>query len=108
MIGIFLIYYLGKQFYELAENYNKNKWGFAILGVVFYYLGTMLFGVLLGVWAGFTNNIDVFESSDILLGLMGIPLGLLCAWLFYFLLKKNWSKININYSDNELLDSNLD
>ena len=108
MIGLVLIYYLGKQFYELAELYNKNKWLFAVLGVVIYYSGTLLFGLLLGVWAGFTRNLSVFDTSDLVLGLMGIPLGLLSAWLFYFLLKKNWSKTKVVYSDDELLDSNFE
>lgn len=108
MIGLVLIYYLGKQFYELAELYNKNKWLFAVLGVVIYYSGTLLFGLLLGFWAGFTGNLSVFDTSDLVLGLMGIPLGLLSAWLFYFLLKKNWSKTKVVYSDDELLDSNFE
>ncbi len=44
MLGLFLLYFIGKIFYQLAEAHNKNKWVFAILGVIAYYAGTFLGG----------------------------------------------------------------
>ena len=107
MISLLLIYYLGKQFYVLAEEFEKNKWLFAILGVVFYYLGILLFSFFLGLWAVFYGNEEIFETSDFLLGLMAMPIGLLTTWLFYFSLKKYWSKTENNFTDVELLDDNI-
>jgi hypothetical protein len=107
MLGLILVFYLGKQFYKLAELYDKNKWMFALLGVVSYYLGFFFFGVLIGVWSIYIGNESIFETSDFVLGLMGIPFGLLTTWLFYFLLKKNWSKVEVEYLDSELLDNNI-
>ena len=34
MLGLVLLYWIGKYFYKLAEEYDKSKWGFAILGLV--------------------------------------------------------------------------
>ena len=34
MLGLLLIYFIGKYFYDLAAEFEKNKWLYAILGVV--------------------------------------------------------------------------
>jgi hypothetical protein len=92
MLGLVLIYFIGKYFYKLAEEFGKNKWGFAILGVVSYYGGAFLGGIILGlisiVWDGF----EVEYMSDMQLGLMAIPFGLLMCFGAYTLLKKIWTK----------------
>lgn len=90
MLGLLLLYFIGKYFYKLAETYNEKKWLFAILGVLSYYLGTAIGGVIIGVldvylelgvsWDGFGTNF-IF-----------LPFGLAFAYLFYYLLKRNWSK----------------
>jgi len=46
MFGIILIYWVGKYFYQLAIEFNKSKWGYAVLGLATYY-GSQLFLVLL-------------------------------------------------------------
>ena len=49
MLGFVLLYWIGKYFYELAEVYNKSQWRYAILGIVVYYGGIGLFGIIIGI-----------------------------------------------------------
>ena len=49
MLGLLLLYWVGKYFYKLAEEHDKSKWGFAILGVVSYYAGIVVFGFITGI-----------------------------------------------------------
>ena len=37
MLGLLLIYWIGKKYYELATEHNRSPWGYAILGVFVYY-----------------------------------------------------------------------
>ena len=91
MLGLLLIYFIGKQFYVLAENHKQNKWLFAILSVVVYYAAGLAFGVILGVFEIiFEWEIDWEDNVGI--NLLGIPVGLLACWGFYYLLKTRWEK----------------
>lgn len=92
MLGLVLIYTIGKWFSTLAFDYNKNRWAYAILGVVTYYGGTIIFGFLLGVLIGLTGNTTLLELPDLVLGLITIPFGLLAAWILRTSLQKNWER----------------
>lgn len=99
ILGLIFIYWIGKYFYQLAEEFNKNKWLFAILGVVVYYAAQLIVGVLIGVLAMFFNwNID-FESN-IQMALIGIPAGAGITYLFYFLLERKWKSEKIEVKDS--------
>lgn len=91
MLGILLIYFIGKHFYKMAETYNKNKWLFAILGVVTYYVGTFIGGIVLAI----LDEIFVLGinwDSNLSLGLMALPFGIALDYLFYKILEKKWKK----------------
>ena len=104
MLGLLLIYFLGKKFYELAHEYDRSRWGFAILGVVVYYLGTFLAGVII-VLLG-SNSAAFLNLPDIVISLMSIPFGLLSAWILYRMLERSW--LNAQESTNtDVLDQNL-
>jgi hypothetical protein len=92
MLGLFLIYFIGKQFYKLAEEFNKNKWVFAILGVLTYYVGQVIFGVLIAIYDEIQGTFIIESSSDLALGLMGMPVGLLACVSLYYLLRYHWRK----------------
>ena len=47
MLGLILIYFIGKRFQDLAKTYDNHKWGFAIAGVATYYIGTFIAGILI-------------------------------------------------------------
>ena len=90
MLGILLIFIIGKYFYKLAQNYDKHGWLYGILGVICYYFGTMVGGFSIAIFSDlFAWNIN-FEDT-LTLTLAAIPFGILFAAIFYFLLKRNWS-----------------
>lgn len=102
MLGLLLIYFLGKKFYELAHEFDRSRWGFAILGVVVYYLGTFLAGVVLVLFGG--SSLD--NVPDIVISIISIPFGLLSAWILYRLLERSW--LNAQETTNtDVLDQNL-
>ncbi len=92
MLGLFLIYFVGKAFYNLAHEYDKSRWGFAIAGVVSYYGGIFLSVVIIATIVEMNSPGYITESNDMLFSLLGIPFGILACWSFYTILKNNWSK----------------
>lgn len=90
MLGLFFLYFIGKYFYKLAEEFNKNKWLFAILGIVIFYVGTFIGGILLGL-LDLIFEIGFDYDNSTLLGFMALPFGIASTYLFYYLLKKQWS-----------------
>lgn len=106
MISILAIFFIGKYFYELAQDYYKHRWLYAILGIVSYYLGTLMGGIIIGVLSElFVWNID-FENNLMLL-LIAIPFGLLFTIILYFLLKRKWKNSIIEVKD-EIQDIGAD
>lgn len=94
MLGLVLIYWIGKYFYQLAEKYHQNKWLFAILGVVVYYVSQIIVGIVMAILNElFALGID-FDNFGV--SLLGIPIGALFTYLFYIVLEKNWKKIKLN------------
>lgn len=106
MLGLIFIYFLGKYFYELAIQYDKNKWGFAIAGIVVYYSTLMLAAFMIGVISELIQPGLVDDSSAIFMSLLAIPFGLLSAYLFYNYLKKKWSNEH-KIVDADILDAEL-
>ncbi|MDX2249951.1 MAG: hypothetical protein SF052_24415 [Bacteroidia bacterium] len=92
MLGLLLIYFIGKNFYELADDYEKSKWGFAILGVVSYYLGTFLGGIILSIILEISGTNSLDDINSMLVSLIALPFGLLSCIGLYFILKRNWEK----------------
>lgn len=94
MFGILLIYWVGKYFYQLAIEFNKNKWGFAFIGLAVYYGSQIVFGFVLGLLNEiFVLGID-FESYGI--NLLGIPIGGFACYFFYKFLEKKWKREYVN------------
>ena len=93
MLGILLLFFIGKFFYKLAEKYEKTKWGYAILGIITYYAGTFIYGVAY-VFIFFMMYPDAYEDdmNELLMSLTAIPIGIASAYLLYYLLEKNWKK----------------
>lgn len=106
MLSIILIYFIGKPFYNLAEAHYKNKWIFAILGVVTYYGGTFLGGFILGVFIAFGYMESLLTLPELVLGLLTLPFGLLACWGLYAILKNIWSKA-VPAENNEALDGDF-
>lgn len=99
MLGILVIFFIGKYFYQLAEKYNQNKILFGILGAAMYYVGTAIVGITLGISSVFFG-FDIDWDNTLLMGFIGLPFGLLSCWLFYYLLEKNWKKKEVKPLEN--------
>lgn len=88
MVGLLLLYFVGKAFYALSERHNRSKWGFAILGVGSYYLGTFIGGFVVAILYEVVLEQSIDDMNDMLLGLMALPFGVLACWGFYKILEK--------------------
>ncbi len=89
MIGIFLIYWVGKKYYDLAIIHGRSPWGFAILAVAIYYGSQFFIGVIIAIiWPEFFENMSYSEEK--IINISGIPIGLGVWYLNYLYLKKKW------------------
>jgi len=104
MLGILLLYFIGKSFYRLAEIYNKSKWTFAIVGIATYYAGTVVGALLIGPLIVYYASYSYI--TDMVYGLIGIPFGLLAWWGLYTYLKNDWSKSR-KPKNHDILDEGL-
>lgn len=107
MLALLLIYFVGKSFYDLAKNHNKSEWGFAILGVISYYAGTVIGGILIVLFYELILVQSIDEVNEYLLSAMSIPVGILACWGFYKILQSSWSKTPKAQPMDDVLDSHL-
>lgn len=98
MLGLLFIYFIGKYFYCLAREFNKNKWVFAILGIVSYYAGAIIMGFVIGFISIYLDDISWMEDQW-WINMLSLPVGIFSTWLLYKFLKNPWEK--------ELKDSEL-
>lgn len=106
MLGLLLIYFLGKQFYQLAEKHGRNEWGFAILGVIAYYVGTFIAGIVLVLGLEVIDPGSIDSQSELGLSIMALPFGLLSCYLFYKFLERVWTNKS-RQSTDDLLDTDF-
>lgn len=102
MLGILLIYFIGKYFYDLAEKHERSNWGFAILGVLSYYFGTFVAGIIITIGLDLWGTISVDDLSDLMLGLIALPFGIATTIVFYHVLKNSWEKKAV--ADETIID----
>jgi hypothetical protein len=111
VLSILFIYFIGKAFYSLADEHAKNKWLYAVLGVLSYYGGAVIGGIILILtYVLVSGNLDSLENGEFekpYLNFILIPIGLLTCWIFYRILKSFWSKRSSPPAENEVLDANL-
>lgn len=93
MLLLITLYFIGKTFYQLAHEYDKGRWQYAIAGIVVFYLGQFLGGMLIG-FAAIYFGYQIEEINELALGLIALPFGGLAVWLLYRTLKKRWSGIS--------------
>lgn len=107
MIGLILLFFVGKAFYVLAENHGKAKLPFAVLGVASYYAGLFLGGMIIAICYEVLMDGSIDDINDMLLGLLGLPFGVLTCWGLYTILKRSWSRKETFSAPEEILDANL-
>lgn len=104
LLAFAFIYLVGRTFYKLAEKYEKNKWLFAVLGVLSYYAGILIASFVLGVILALTNPEMLDTLSDNTATIIAIPVGALSCWGLYAFLKKSWREASTKV-DHGALDS---
>ena len=105
MLGIILLYFVGKMFYDLVGKYKNDKtarWIYAIIAVISYYAGTFLGGVLLGLGEVY-GLWYISDLNDLILGFIALPFGILTVVVFYQILKLNLAKKK-EVQDSDLID----
>lgn len=106
MFGLILIYFIGKSFFKLAEKHNKSEWGYAILGVALYYIGSFAGAFIIGVLFEIFSPGSLDNMDNTVLGLFGVPFGLFTWWFSLKQITKKW-ETNAVTMDMEVLDDNL-
>ena len=91
MIGIILIYFIWKRFADLAFKYNHKKWIYGLLGVIVYYAGCLLGGLILGLLSVIINFVIDWENN-LLMSIIVLPFGLVTCYGTYYFLEKKWEK----------------
>jgi hypothetical protein len=108
MVGLILLYFVGKAFYELAGLHGKRRWLYAILGVGSYYAGIIIGGIFLGIGHELFMDGSIDDVNETLLGVMALPVGVLACWGFYRILKSRWGKKEtFSGSSEDVLDASL-
>lgn len=106
MLGLLLIYFIGKNFFDLAGKYNKHQWGYAIVGIAAYYFGIFLGAILIGIGIELWGAISIDNVNETLFGIMSIPFGILACYGLYKLLDRYWkhkpTQLNPDILDEEL------
>ena len=92
MLGLALIYFIGKYYYNLAALHEKNKWPYAILGVASYYAGSFIFGIVLSLVLELGFDSSVADLNNATFGLIALPFGIGTTALVYHLFKRHWQK----------------
>ena len=107
MIGFILLILIGLFFYDFAMAHKKSAWGWALGGVVFYYIAVITCSFIIGMVIELidpglidTLPIWVFTLIEIASGIFGV-------WILYRLLKKKWSNESRDNDMDGFLDAGL-
>lgn len=93
MIEIIIMIIVGKQFYQLAKKYNQQlAWVYGILGVISYYGGAFIAGIIIGLYSEITGDYFLDGMNDLMLLVIFLPIGVLSCWGAYQLFKNKWHK----------------
>jgi hypothetical protein len=102
MLGLILLYFIGKRFYELAAQHQRHKWGHALGGIAVYYLSLIFSGIIITLALDLIWDYVIPNGKETLFGIANIPIGLGVCWLWYTHLKKTWGKNLFNERDAPL------
>lgn len=94
MLGIILLIFIGRQFYKLANKYEKsNSWLYPIFGIISYYFGSIVIGGIIIISViEFILDDYIDNYSDGGLGIMMMPFGILFTYLLYKFFERKWKK----------------
>lgn len=87
-LSYIFLFYVGFYFYRLAENHEKNKWLFALIGIATYFLSLIIYPLYLRFFIG--DEIEDFDITSI--SLKSFLIGLIIVFLLFQLLSIIWSR----------------
>lgn len=96
MLGLVLLYWIGKYYYRLAGDHNKSQWGFAILGIIAYYAGIFVFSIIIGAVVEIISPGYWEDFDEMVLGILMLPFGILSTYLLYLSLETFWKKNSVS------------
>jgi len=103
MLGLLIVYFFGKSYYDLAKLYGRNAWGYAILGSVIFLAAQFVFGFLIGILillADLDTNIP-----PIVLSIAALAFSAFITNMIEKMIRKNWEQNkSSNLTDSDLLD----
>ena len=89
MLSIVISIVVARQFMAAAEELNRTKWVWALIGVAVFIGSQFLMGIILGLFFLSESELD---SSSFVLNIGGLVLGIGVAFLVLYLMKINTSK----------------
>lgn len=107
ILEIAAMIFVGRSFYQLAENHRKNRWLFTILGIVSFYFGIFVGGIVLALVYELYLHESIEGENPILLTLMALPLGIFSCWGLYKILSNQWLKKSSEKQDSDVLDASI-
>ena len=87
-LGYILLFYIGFYFYRLAENHNKNKWLYGLLGVVLFFI-SLFVSVLL---ERFFRGDEINEFDIAIISVKSIFIGTLVVFIVFQILDSLWER----------------
>ena len=96
MLGLLLLYFIGKKFHDLSGLFGNHKWLYSVLSIVsYFFVGFILTGLVMIL------DLMVFEWKfdwDSTWGMryISVPLGLLGVTVFYTLLNTNGKSLKFS------------
>lgn len=108
MLGIILIIFMARQFYNLAFDYNKSKWGWAILSIVIFY-GIQFIVALILVFALGLDDSQKYSRDYFIVLISSLMASIVGAFVLYRYLKQRWEKEleTAPAGNTDLLDDNV-
>ena len=97
ILTILFIVLIGQAYYNLANRYKRNKWGYAVLGPAIYICSMFMYGIVYGIVYVILYP-EVMEDpyftfeGNWWLELSGFAVALFLSWLVYYLLERSWKK----------------
>jgi len=105
VLRFLLVFFIGKTFYDLASYHDKNKWLYAFIGLVSYFVAAIVFALFAFLFIDAMGS-SPLNANQLHLSMISVAVGLLSCWCVYKYLYSRWK--NQNKSEHtEILDQDL-
>ncbi|WP_439128471.1 hypothetical protein [Polaribacter sp.] len=88
ILSYIFLFYVGFYFYRLAENHQKNKWLFAIIGIITYLLSLFIYPLYLRLF----YKEEILDINLVLVSLKSFLIALISLFILFQVLSFMWNK----------------